>query len=1037
MRPAATTAVLGPLALILASAPSVVAAAPNHVTVLADDQGYKLQIDGQDTFVKGMNWGYVPIGENYSYDFWGQPDAFIEAALRDEMKLLSAMGVNTIRQYPGIPPKWLTWIYENYGITTMINPLMGRYGVSVQGTFVPVVDYSDPGHRAAIKAETMAAVERYKDVEGVLFFLLGNENNYGLSWKSFEIEALPEGERQEAKARHLYSLFGELVDDIHAVDAHHPVAIANGDLQYLDLVAELVPNLDIMGSNVYRGPSARDLYQRVEDELGVPFVYTEFGSDAYNARTGREDGLSQAELLHAQWTEIYAEAYGHGGVGNSIGGYVFQWADGWWKYLQEENLDIHDTNASWPNQAYMFDWVEGDNNMNEEWFGICAKGPTQPDGSFELFPRPAYYMLREAFQLDPYHPDTSLPVIRSHFASIDPAEFVSRAESGILGQKVADLQKVQITDLRLELTSFVSQQTDENGVQTTIFDHMENFWLGVRAEPTRDVSADMRVSILGNTPDNRIDELYWEAAGAERLVTDDEGQLADLSPLQRVRVHDAGFSWNHRAFRMKGYYRQGHFHWGYEGDFFGLYREANYGPNPDIYQAAVPIGVEVEGKGPLDGVKLAMGPQVYWGANPTAIAKIREPVGPVTVTLMHQEDIARTSGATTSSLIAEPMLRRSTVVMETGQGGNGLTVGGMMAGTNKVGQTFRSVQPAASGTSYAGSGDDVLTDEVSLIDTLGFRAKLAHTIGPISGYVQGGIQGLVADGGPDAVPVFTGWRLKQTGRGNQRSVLGGLALNLGRFQIAPSALYQKPIVGPLPVIGDGVDPTTGRYNRRVVPRNFLDDPFIVRENRETTAVELLLVYDPTPGSWMWMWDNFVREDARFSAAIDAVYRMQPTSTDSHIGFLADGTLFSFDAAPPPVDTFDVTGHVHLRPRGDFRLRLSGYGGTKQSTGSDTRLITAYGGMVTGWFRNMALDTTVRVNDWGPYDYHRDFNLTFPFQAIVDLSGGWARPNLQRSQPRVGVRAQYRTLDQYSPDGLTFPGQEGVEWEVGTYAHIGI
>ena len=117
--------------------------------------------------------------------------------------------------------------------------------------------------------------------------------------------------------------------------------------------------------------------------------------------------------------------------------------------------------------------------------------------------------------------------------------------------------------------------------------------------------------------------------------------------------------------------------------------------------------------------------------------------------------------------------------------------------------------------------------------------------------------------------------------------------------------------------------------------------------------------------------------------------------------------------------------------------MSGYGGTKQSSGSDPRLVTAYGSTLTTWYRTFAVEAITRFNDWGPYDYHRDFNLTFPFQAIVDVSGGWARPNMERTQPRLGVRGQYRTLDQYSPDGLTFPGQTGVEWEIGTYAHIGI
>ena len=30
-------------------------------------------------------------------------------------------------------------------------------------------------------------------------------------------------------------------------------------------------------------------------------------------------------------------------------------------------------------------------------------------------------------------------------------------------------------------------------------------------------------------------------------------------------------------FRLEAFNRTGHYHWGYEGDFFGIYREANYG----------------------------------------------------------------------------------------------------------------------------------------------------------------------------------------------------------------------------------------------------------------------------------------------------------------------------------------------------------------------------------------------------------------------------------------------------------------------------
>ena len=131
-----------------------------------------------------------------------------------------------------------------------------------------------------------------------------------------------------------------------------------------------------MGTNVYRGPSMRDLYQRTQDTLKKPVLFSEFGADAYNAKNDQEDHLMQADMLLAQWEEIYRQSYGHGGVGNALGGSNGVTGGG---STFNTNLDVHDTNASWPNGGYP-DFVEGENNMNEEWFGITAatrrRGPT-------------------------------------------------------------------------------------------------------------------------------------------------------------------------------------------------------------------------------------------------------------------------------------------------------------------------------------------------------------------------------------------------------------------------------------------------------------------------------------------------------------------------------------------------------------------------------------------------------------------------------------------------------------------------------------
>ena len=110
-----------------------------------------------------------------------------------------------------------------------------------------------------------------------------------------------------------------------------------------------------------------------------------------------------------------------------MGGFIFQWTDGWWKHKQEENLDVHDTTASWPNDAYPHDHVPGKNNMNEEWFGIAAIEDQDADGFYQVQPRVAYYVLRDAFRLDPYAETTTTEQIRTHFSALEADDFAARA----------------------------------------------------------------------------------------------------------------------------------------------------------------------------------------------------------------------------------------------------------------------------------------------------------------------------------------------------------------------------------------------------------------------------------------------------------------------------------------------------------------------------------------------------------------------------------------------------------------------------------
>ena len=137
------------------------AAEQPKIAVVKDASGSRLQVGGRDFLVRGMNWDYIPIGHNYSFDLWAQPEDVITTALDREMSLLQTMGVNAIRQGAGIPPRWVQYIYERYGIFTVINDVMGRYGLTVNGIWRPVTDYSDLVVRKMLIAQIAAVlVER-------------------------------------------------------------------------------------------------------------------------------------------------------------------------------------------------------------------------------------------------------------------------------------------------------------------------------------------------------------------------------------------------------------------------------------------------------------------------------------------------------------------------------------------------------------------------------------------------------------------------------------------------------------------------------------------------------------------------------------------------------------------------------------------------------------------------------------------------------------------------------------------------------------
>jgi hypothetical protein len=399
----------------------------HEVLVKSNESGNVLIVNGEKFIINGMNWDMIPIGKDaVSANFWKSSDEIIKLGLDHEMSLLKDMNINTIRHYSDIPAKWVQYIYENYGIYTMINHSFGRYGMTVDEKWNPITDYSNSKMQEILLSEIETMVSDYKNTPGLLLYLLGNENNYGLFWSGAETEDFPEEESKkkavgEKYGRPMYKLMNMAAKKIKELDSNHPVAICNGDDLFIDLVAEECKDIDIFGVNSYRGASFTNLFKTVKETLNKPLLFTEFGADAYNSLNSKEDQRTQANYLLKNWKEIYENSAGMGKYENTIGGFTFQFSDGWWKYDfdHRKNVSKHDTVATWANGGYSEDLEEGKNNMNEEWFGICAKGPTNNNGLYTLYPRTAYYVLKQVHKFNPFNKNSNLDSLKGYFNNIN------------------------------------------------------------------------------------------------------------------------------------------------------------------------------------------------------------------------------------------------------------------------------------------------------------------------------------------------------------------------------------------------------------------------------------------------------------------------------------------------------------------------------------------------------------------------------------------------------------------------------------------
>jgi len=363
---------------------------------------WQLVVNEKPFIIKGITYTPVKVGQSpddgsltnwMKYDFNnngkcdGPYDAFVDKngnnkQDKDEpsvgdFKLLKDMGVNTIRIYHqpfAIDKELLRKLYNDYGIMVVMGDFFGKYAIGSGAEWSEGTDYTNPLHQKNMLESVKKMVLEFKDEPYILTWLLGNENVYGLACNA---DKNPEA---------FFKFCNEAALLIKTLDSEHPVAIASGDVLYLDKFADLVEEVDIFGTNVYRGEYGFGaLWQQVKDLCDRPVFITEYGCPAFARGKTKEDAeQAQADYLIGCWQDIQDNMAGGQGAGNALGGFVFEYLDEWWKSYEPS---FHDKKG-------LFSGPFPDGFMYEEWLGLCGQG----DGASSPFLRQlrkSYYAYKE------------------------------------------------------------------------------------------------------------------------------------------------------------------------------------------------------------------------------------------------------------------------------------------------------------------------------------------------------------------------------------------------------------------------------------------------------------------------------------------------------------------------------------------------------------------------------------------------------------------------------------------------------------------
>ena len=430
------------------------------------------------------------------------------------------------------------------------------------------------------------------------------------------------------------------------------------------------------------------------------------------------------------------------------------------------------------------------------------------------------------------------------------------------------------------------------------------------------------------------------------------------------------------------FYHVPRYHWGYEGDSFGLMRETTNMADQDTWNAKAPAGAEFVGKGSLEGLKIVAGKQIYWGAEPMVMAKYQ-------FGEKGQYAFLASSDVTDGVNEQQFSLQGDFDLDDTST----LRLGLLRSGYEKVGQTY-----------LYDDGVNIYSDSVDSSDAYAIKARVTEKFsGGVSAYAEYNHAGLVADAGEHQEIWTTG--LPYSELGNKKTIELGAELIDGNWMFKPRLFSRRNLV-------DALSPAAQSSIGKRVTRNITTtetivvSPFSVTDNREVDSVELFATYDTTPGTYFYEWDNYLREDAPVAFNVGVTHSEFKGKSDSSIMNFDTGAFP--DAGRTAEKVTKLEGRIVVNPTDVIRLNMNFAVGKQQPVFSDQEVtnFASIAGTVVHESKHVYSFMLAR-DAYGEYDFQEEQGVSYPLQVmlgyehVLDLGDG---------DTRVGVKGVRRTYE---------------------------